>query len=553
LVMSRTDSSLGKILVLVADPGASSELIDLLKKLGQVRVETDPDSFGNIVKEEQFDLIVSTSPDILTANQRSSDQLLNLVLDSIGQGVCIIELEGQLIWRNNKFEQLPGNVYEQIREYCAQNYGSQTDSPARIHSMILTTDDNQFYEARITPITIGENQAQRLVVVVTDITRSRRLQQKMDAIDNAGRELVRLDTDMIAKMDAHERLELLEKKVLGYTRDLLQFDNFAIRILDNNTNRLELVLCAGMPREAQLIDIYATTENSGISGYVAGTGRSYICPDTSKDSRYLRGIDNARSSLTVPLRLHDHVIGTFNIESDRLAAFSEDDRQFSEIFGRYIAVALHILDLLVVERHATTGRLADNVSSEIAAPLGEILADASTLMEDYIGHDDLRHRLQAITDNVVKIKKSIKQVAQPTKGILGAKPQQPQHDPILKDKNILVIDDEEIIRNTVADVMVKCGCEVETARDGDEGLALINRRTYDLVITDIRMPVRNGYEMFAAVKNINSDCPVIFMTGFGYDPNHSIIRARKEGLSAVLYKPFKVDQLLSEVRTAVST
>jgi DNA-binding NtrC family response regulator len=41
------------------------------------------------------------------------------------------------------------------------------------------------------------------------------------------------------------------------------------------------------------------------------------------------------------------------------------------------------------------------------------------------------------------------------------------------------------------------------------------------------------------------------MTGFGYDPSHSIVRARKEGLNAVLFKPFKVDQLLAEIRKAL--
>ena len=41
--------------------------------------------------------------------------------------------------------------------------------------------------------------------------------------------------------------------------------------------------------------------------------------------------------------------------------------------------------------------------------------------------------------------------------------------------------------------------------------------------------------------------PVILMTGFGYDPNHSIVRASQEGLQAVLFKPFKVDQLIAEV------
>jgi DNA-binding NtrC family response regulator len=71
------------------------------------------------------------------------------------------------------------------------------------------------------------------------------------------------------------------------------------------------------------------------------------------------------------------------------------------------------------------------------------------------------------------------------------------------------------------------------------------------VLSDIKMPNRSGYEVFAAAKDRRPDCAVILMTGFGYDPNHSIIRARREGLSAVLFKPFKVDQLISELRSAL--
>lgn len=211
-----------------------------------------------------------------------------------------------------------------------------------------------------------------------------------------------------------------------------------------------------------------------------------------------------------------------------------------------------MLEVLVVERHTTTGRLADNVLNEIATPLADILCDASTLMEDYIGHDDLRHRLQAIIDNVAKIKESVKQVTKPDGGILGARPKQPSADPLLAGKRILVIDDEQIIRDTVRDVLAKYGCSVDTARDGDEATAVISQQPFDLVLTDIRMPGKTGYEVFKAVREVSANCPVIFMTGFGYDPSHSIIRAEPEGLSAVLFKPFKVDELLKEVRAAVA-
>src|SRR5439155_11313410 len=145
----------------------------------------------------------------------------------------------------------------------------------------------------------------------------------------------------------------------------------------------------------------------------AATGKSYICPETQTDSRYIPGLALARSSLTVPLRLHDELIGVFDIESERPAAFNEDDRQFAEILAGYIALSVNTLELLVTERYTVTGRLAEDVASEIAGPLNDILTGAATLMEEYIGHDDLRKRLGAICDHVAQIRKTIREVAHP--------------------------------------------------------------------------------------------------------------------------------------------
>ena len=81
---------------------------------------------------------------------------------------------------------------------------------------------------------------------------------------------------------------------------------------------------------------------------------------------------------------------------------------------------------------------------------------------------------------------------------------------------------------------------------------MLEQNVYDLVISDIKMPYRNGYEIFAATRRRSEHTPVILMTGFGYDPHHSIVRASQEGLSSVMFKPFKVDQLLESVRKAFS-
>src|SRR5205814_8005635 len=179
----------------------------------------------------------------------------------------------------------------------------------------------------------------------------------------------------------------LEEKIISFTRDLMHFDHFAIRLLDRKTNKLEVVVAQGLPPDALNIELYAEQDRNGISGYVAATGRSYICPDVERDPRYVMGLNQAKSTLTVPLRLHDKIIGIFNIESDQRAAFNEDDRQFAEIFGRYVAIALNILDLMVVERVSTSHKVADEVTSEVAGPLNDIASDATALMDDYIGHD----------------------------------------------------------------------------------------------------------------------------------------------------------------------
>ena len=89
------------------------------------------------------------------------------------------------------------------------------------------------------------------------------------------------------------------------------------------------------------------------------------------------------------------------------------------------------------------------------------------------------------------------------------------------------------------------------ARMGYEAISFVEQQRFDLVLSDIRMPHRNGYEIYAAVRRRDDDTPVILMTGFGYDPSHSIVRASQEGLSSVLYKPFKVDQLLEDVYMAL--
>jgi two-component system, sensor histidine kinase SagS len=481
-----------------------------------------------------------------------------VALDAGTPALCLTEQSGNLLWASPRMLALPEPVQQTVREQCTAAFSWATEGEQNRFSHLrgrrFTVDhDGRTYEGTITPVMEMNDRAMRVAAVVWDATRAKTLREKIDAIDKAGAELVSLDAEQIARLNAQQRLDLLEQKLIRYTRELMQFDNFTVFLLDRKTNRLEVVLSSGMPSAVRDIPLYAAPEGNGISGYVAAKGKSYICPEIRKDDRYLPGIEGAQSSLTVPLKLHDKVVGVFNVESRQPAAFTEDDRQFAEIFSRHLAVALHILNLLITERYATTGQLASDVMAEITGPLNDILTDVSGLLEDFIGHDELRHRLNQISDNAVRVRDAMRVVASRDRGIsdrrhpTGAV----NRDPVLQGRRILVADDEEVIRETVCDVLRSCGCDVQDAADGAIAVDLISQHEFDLVLSDIKMPARSGYEIFAAAKDRNKDCPVILMTGFGYDPNHSIVRARREGLAAVLFKPFKVEQLLGEIRTAI--
>ena len=130
---------------------------------------------------------------------------------------------------------------------------------------------------------------------------------------------------------------------------------------------------------------------------------------------------------------------------------------------------------------------------------------------------------------------------------------QVQQRPKLEAKRVLVVADDKSVRNDAHALLARYGCIVETATNGDEAIYLVRNagqeQRYDTIISDIILPDTDGYELMLRLKELVDPVPLILMTGFGYDPDHSIVRARRQGLhpGAVLYKPFRLGQLLDTV------
>ncbi len=423
-------------------------------------------------------------------------------------------------------------------------------------STTLRTADNRYLHLLAVPAAAGATPAQ-VVAAVRDVTTTILEQQKRAAIHQAGQKLADLSPDELADMTIQERIELLKSNILHYSKDLLQFDVVEIRLLDQRTGRLEPLLAEGMQPEAEARILYARPENNGVTGYVAATGKSYFCNDTTKDPLYLEGCKGAKSSLTVPLQLHDQVIGTFNVESPEPGGFTATDLQFLEIFSRDVAAALNTLELLVAEKASTAAESIEAIHGAVALPVDDILNDAVNVMERYIGHDaEVVERLQRILRNARDIKQVIQKVGEKmAPSSAHAQLRHGERRPALIGRRILVVDADEQVRAAAHALLERYGCTVETARDGAEAASMVRAlgtEAYDVIIADIRLPDMSGYQLLLKLQEILETVPLVLMTGFGYDPGHSIVKARQAGIELVLFKPFRVDQLLDTVERALA-
>lgn len=489
-------------------------------------------------------------------------------IEHVAEGVGIVNASGKLVWSNQRLRRQRDEVRSKFIEQCTSaidlfNRTEDTNIPIdqRHSKEIAFSIDDSHYELIVSPSSVSkesQHNVDSVVGVLWEDTASRQLQKRINAIDMAGSDLLRLEAESISRLNMAQRLKFLEDKIVRSVKELLHFDNFEVRLIDNKTNRLELVIAVGISPLKIGEVMYATAEGNGISGYVAATGVSYVCPDVSKDPMYREGLDNAASSLTVPLRLHDRVIGVFNVESNTKAAFNENDLLYAELFGRYVAMAMNILDLLVVERYTTNAQVSENLVCELRDPLAKITQQAEQMKAMAGENTALAQHAQLILDTAVMLGERIKDCTSGPRTILETEQElhRQQRDPLMEGRRVLIADDEPTIRDRLKLILVQRGCDVAAALSGTNAIELIetaaaNGRPFEVVITDIKMPDRNGYELFRAAKAVSKDTQVILMTGFGYDPHHSIVRSVQEGLHSFLFKPFKASQLIDELTKAL--
>jgi len=106
---------------------------------------------------------------------------------------------------------------------------------------------------------------------------------------------------------------------------------------------------------------------------------------------------------------------------------------------------------------------------------------------------------------------------------------------------ILIVDDEQDILETLPDVLKKWGHRTYVAKNGIEGLKIFQERNLDFVVTDVKMPEMDGMELLQKVQELDKNVMVIFLTG--YPSLDSAISAMRAGAYDYLVKPVNLDEM----------
>lgn len=116
-------------------------------------------------------------------------------------------------------------------------------------------------------------------------------------------------------------------------------------------------------------------------------------------------------------------------------------------------------------------------------------------------------------------------------------------------KKVLIIDDEKSIRRTLREILEYEKYQVDEAADGAEGLGMIQKGKYDIILCDIKMPKMDGIEVLDKIMQLSSDTPVVMISGHG--TIETAVEAVKKGAFDFIAKPLDLNRLLVTLRNAM--
>lgn len=229
-----------------------------------------------------------------------------------------------------------------------------------------------------------------------------------------------------------------------------------------------------------------------------------------------------------------------------------------------IGFAKDIREIRRRDQLATLCEIAIGLSHEINNSL-EVLVNHLNLLQQYVGRvatdEDYvveSERLESVEQQLKKIQEITRRIGEMaeggeygTKEYLGGKmmtdlgvkgevkvkgSDKEEDSYSLEGLRLLVADDDLGVCYSLRDLLQGERCAVEIAASGKNAMELLEKREFDLILTDVVMPDMDGYELYHAAKKKFPALPVVLMTAFYYDKDHVIKRSCLEGLQGVIFK-----------------
>ncbi|MDO4582902.1 MAG: GAF domain-containing protein [Planctomycetia bacterium] len=504
------------------------------------------------------------------------------LLNKVREGVVILDDANTVVWSNKQFQEWFFTTGQPTQQQDFLNFlGSPVflgksheewnpitatrKTHAHSHSE-FRLDDGRYFEIEVDPYEISDDKQRYLLVFLRDITQRKRQDNKLISLHNADLEINQMPASEVLELDPEQRMDLVKDNILYTAHSLLEYEMLELRTYDPATRNLNLFLQYGMTPEAQQREVTVGEKNGGINGWVAENRTSYLCMDCSQDPHYLPGGIDARSSLTLPIQLHDELLGVLNVESTSVRAFNEMDIRFMEIFVRGIAVTLNTLRLLDEEKQNTLQTSVEEIHGKVALPIGNILG-AAIQMSDLLQQKsvesckpEIQLQLHKIIKNAQKTKQVILDIGKAlTIGLATKAEEESEED--LQGKRVLLVDSDEEILQQGHELLSRHGYYVDIAQEGSHALGLVQlalneNRPYYAILTPIeKIPGFKSCTQF--IMRMGSlygrkHPPFVLLQQIGmYNPEHTVVntKIRYPG-SQLTGKPFTEAVLLEAIRRA---
>ncbi|MEA1994451.1 MAG: GAF domain-containing protein, partial [Euryarchaeota archaeon] len=268
------------------------------------------------------------------------------IVNSLNEGIWIEDRDGNCTYANPKmkkmlgYEKIVGKHWKEIvpperREEMQKETKFRSEGRASTYESLFLTKNGEEIPVLISATPLFEDgEYSGVIAVWIDIRKKKEMEKKLSTIYDLSREMsLSLDMDHISEL------------VLSAAKDILKFDNIDLFILNKETKELQLQRCSGLkdPDRHTTVPLFG---EKGITAYVARTMESQNIPDVRKNDRYIPGLEESQSELSVPLIVRDKVIGVIDVESRKKNAFSEEDEQLLKTLASPTAIAIENARLL---------------------------------------------------------------------------------------------------------------------------------------------------------------------------------------------------------------